>query len=159
MVRYFYSKGYRKLGIFAQADAYGKSGDLGINDALARYGLSAVRVVTYRRNQPFANDVSVQVKLLRDAGADAVIVVGVYDHSAAFIRDSRISDWNVSIANLSFVDASAMLNTLREASKTLGRDLTIDLVNSQVVPSPDDVRYPLVTAYHAHTAAKDATFI
>ena len=158
-MRYFYSKGYRKLGIFAQADAYGKSGELGINDALARYGLNAVRVVTYRRNQPFANDVSVQVKLLRDAGADAVIVVGVYGPSAAFIRDSQISGWNVPIANLSFVDASAMLDTLHKASKTLGRDLTTNLVNSQVLPSPDDVRYPLVAAYRAHTAAKDATFI
>jgi branched-chain amino acid transport system substrate-binding protein len=159
LVRYFYSKGYRKLGIFAQADAYGKSGELGINEALARYGLHAVSVVTYKRNQPFANDVSLQVKLLRDAGADAIIVVGVYGPSAAFIRDSRLSGWNVPIANLSFVDASAMLDTLREASKTSGKDLTINLVNSQVVPSPDDVRYPLVAAYRAHTAAKDASFI
>ena len=159
LVRYFYSKGYRKVGIFAQADAYGKSGELGINDALARYGLSAVRVVTYRRNQPFANDLSVQVKLLRDAGVDAVIAVGVYGPAAALIRDARMSGWNVPIANLSFVDASAMLNTLHQASKTLGRDLTINLVNSQVVPSPEDLRYPLIAAYRAHTAAKDATFV
>jgi branched-chain amino acid transport system substrate-binding protein len=159
LVRYFYAKGYRKLGIFAQADAYGKSGELGINDALARYGLSAVRVVTYRRNESFANDVSAQVKLLRDAGADAVIVVGVYGSSAAFIRDARVSGWNVPIANLSFVDASAMLDTLQKASKALGRDLTINLVNSQVVPSPDDVRYPLVAGYRSHIAAKDATFV
>jgi branched-chain amino acid transport system substrate-binding protein len=159
LVRYFYSKGYRKLGILAQADAYGKSGELGVNDALAAFGLTAVRVVTYTRNQPFEGDMSVQMKLLRDAGVDAVIAVGVYGPSAAFIRDSRMSGWNVPIANLSFVDASAMLDKLGEASKKLGKDLTLNLINSQVVPSPDDLSYPLVAEYRAHTASRDSTFI
>jgi ABC-type branched-subunit amino acid transport system substrate-binding protein len=118
LVRYFYAKGYRTLGIVAQADAYGKSGELGVNDALAVFGLSAQRTVTYRRNQPFEEDMSPQVKLLRDAGVDAVIAVGVYGPSAAFIRDARMSGWNVPIANLSFVDAAAMLAKLREASGT-----------------------------------------
>jgi branched-chain amino acid transport system substrate-binding protein len=159
LVRYFYAKGFRNLGILAQADAYGKSGELGVNDALAVFGLSALRTVTYRRNQPFEDDMSPQVKLLRDAGVDAVIAVGVYGPSAAFIRDSRMSGWNVPIANLSFVDAVAMLAKLREASRKLGKDLTLNLINGQVVPSPDDLSYPLVAEYRAHTAAGDATFI
>jgi branched-chain amino acid transport system substrate-binding protein len=158
LVRYLYSKGYRKIGILTQADAYGKSGEIGVNDALAAFGITAVKVVTYRRNQPFDSDMSVQVKLLRDAGVDAVIAVGVYAPSAAFIRDSRMSGWNVPIANLSFVGASTMLDKLLEASKKLGRDLTINLINSQVVPSPDDLRYHLVVEYRAHTAPKDCTF-
>jgi branched-chain amino acid transport system substrate-binding protein len=159
LVRYFYSKGYRKLGIFAQADAYGKSGELGVNEALAAFGLTAVSVVSYTRNQPFEDDMSVQVKLLRDAGADAVIAVGVYGPSAAFIRDSRASGWNVPIANLSFVDATWMLDKLRDVSKKVGRDLTLNLINSQVVPSPDDLSYPLVAQYHEHTASADSTFV
>jgi branched-chain amino acid transport system substrate-binding protein len=159
LVRYFYSKGYRKLGILAQADAYGKSGELGVNDALAAFGLSVLRTVTYRRNQPFEDDMSAQVKLLREAGVDAVIAVGVYGPSAAFIRDSRMSGWNVPIANLSFVDAVAMLAKLSEASRKLGKDLTLNLINGQVVPSPDDLSYPLVAEYRAHTASGDATFI
>jgi branched-chain amino acid transport system substrate-binding protein len=159
LVRYFYAKGYRNLGILAQADAYGKSGELGVNDALAAFGLSTLRTVTYRRNQPFEEDMGPQVKLLRDAGVDAVIAVGVYGPSAAFIRDSRMSGWNVPIANLSFVDAVAMLAKLGEASRKLGKDLTLNLINGQVVPSPDDLSYPLVAEYRAHTAAGDATFI
>jgi branched-chain amino acid transport system substrate-binding protein len=159
LVRYFYAKGYRKLGILAQADAYGKSGELGVNDALAAFGLSALRTVTYRRNQPFEDDMSLQVKLLRDAGVDAVIAVGVYGPSAAFIRDARMTDWNVPIANLSFVDAVAMLAKLHEASRKAGKDLTLNLINGQVVPSPDDLSYPLVAEYRAHAAAGDATFI
>jgi branched-chain amino acid transport system substrate-binding protein len=159
LVRYFHSKGYRKLGILAQADAYGKSGELGVNDALAAFGLTALRTVTYKRNQPFEEDMSAQVRLLREAGVDAVIAVGVYGPSAAFIRDSRMSGWDVPIANLSFVDADAMLSKLREASRTLDRDLTLNLVNGQVVPSPDDLSYPLVAEYRSHTAPSAATFI
>lgn len=159
LVRYFYSKGYRKFGILAQADAYGKSGELGVNDALAAFGLTSIAIVTYRRNQPYTDDMSAQVKLLREAGVDAVIAVGVYGPSAAFIRDSRMSGFDVPIANLSFVDAAAMLGKLREASRMLGKDLTLNLINGQVVPSPDAVGYPLVAEYRAHTASRDATFI
>lgn len=158
LVRYFYAKGYRKIGLFTQADSYGKSGELGVNDALAAYGLTAARVVTYRRNQPFDSDMSQQVKLLRDAGVDAVIAVGVYGPAAAFIRDARMAGWSVPIANLSFVGASTMLDKLREVSKTSGKDLTLNLVNSQVVPSPNDLRNPLVVEYRAHTAPKDYSF-
>jgi branched-chain amino acid transport system substrate-binding protein len=159
LVRYFYSKGYRKLGILAQADAYGKSGELGVNDALDDFRLTALRTVTYRRNQAFEEDMSAQVKLLRDTGVDAVIAVGVYGPSAAFIRDARTAGWNVPIANLSFVNADAMLGKLREASRKLGKDLTLNLINSQVVPSPEDLSYPLVAEYRSHTAPSDATFV
>jgi branched-chain amino acid transport system substrate-binding protein len=159
LVRYFHSKGFTKLGIFAQADAYGKSGELGVVDALAEFGLKVVRVVTYTRNQPFEGDMSAQVKLLREAGVDAVVAVGVYGPAAAFIRDARMSGWNVPIANLSFVNASEMLQTLRDASKAAGKDLTVDLINSQVVPSPDDSRYPLVAEFRAHTRPEECSFI
>ena len=159
LVRYFYSKGCRKLGIFAQADAYGKSGELGVSNALAAFGLKTVRTVTYRRNQPFEEDTSAQVTLLHDAGVDAVVAIGVYGPSAAFIRDARMSGWDVPIANLSFVDAVAMLDKLNIASNKLGKDLTVNLLNSQVVPSPNDMAYPLVTDYRAHATADNATFI
>jgi branched-chain amino acid transport system substrate-binding protein len=159
LVRYFHSKGYTKLGIFAQADAYGKSGELGVVEALAEYGLKVTRVVTYTRNQPFEGDMSAQVNLLREAGVDAVVTVGVYGPAAAFIRDARVAGWKVPIANLSFVNASEMLQTLHEASKAAGQDLTVDLINSQVVPSPDDARYPIVAAFRAHTAPEECTFI
>jgi branched-chain amino acid transport system substrate-binding protein len=159
LVRYLHAKGLTKLGIFAQADAYGKSGELGVVNALAEFGQRVVRVVTYTRNQPYEDDMSAQVKLLREAGVDAVVTVGVYGPAAAFVRDARTSGWGVPIANLSFVNASEMLQKLREASKATGKDLTVDLINSQVVPSPDDSRYPLVAEFRAHAAPAECTFI
>jgi ABC-type branched-subunit amino acid transport system substrate-binding protein len=158
LVRYLYSKGYRKIGLFTQADSYGKSGELGVNNALAEFGLAPLRVVTYRRNQSFDADMSAQVKLLRDAGVEAVIAVAVYGPAAAFIRDARKSGWNVPVANLSFVSSSTMLDKLGDASQKAGKDLTQNLINSQVVPSPEDLRYPLVKEYRAHTDAKELGF-
>jgi len=152
LVRYFYAKGYRRIGFLGQADAYGKSGEIGVTEALAELHLGITESVTYRRNQSFETDLTAQVKILRDAGADAVIAVGVYGPCGAFIRDARMAGWHVPIANVSFVGAETLLQKLREASTALRTDLTSNLVNSQVVPSPDDLRYSLVSDYRAHVA-------
>lgn len=150
LVRYLYHQGYRRIGFLGQADAYGKSGELGVNGALAEYGLKTVSNVTYPRNQDLEIPMTGQVKLLRAAGAEAVIAVGVYGPCAAFVRDARLSGWNIPIANVSFVSQTVMLQKLSEMSKHLGVDLTANLINSQVVPSIEDIRYPLVVDYRAH---------
>lgn len=157
LVRYLYNKGYRRIGFLGQADAYGKSGEIGVNAALGEYGLRTVSSVTYRRNQVFETLMTGQVKLLREAGAEAVIAVGVYGPCAAFIRDARLAGWNIPIAKVSFVGPTVMLQKLRQVSKELGADLTANLINSQVVPSPDDVRYPLVVDYRAHNRPESYT--
>jgi branched-chain amino acid transport system substrate-binding protein len=159
LVHYLYAEGFRRIGFLGQADAYGKSGEIAVTDALAELNLKPVEAVSYRRNQPFETGMAAQVNILRRAGADAVIAVGVYGPCAAFIRDARMAGWDVPVANVSFVGAEVLLDKLREASKTTGRDLTANLVNSQVVPSPDDTRYPLVVDYRAHLAPENYGFV
>jgi branched-chain amino acid transport system substrate-binding protein len=159
LVDAFYAKGYRKIGYLGQADAYGKSGETGVRTALAAYGLDVVSSVSYQRNSPFETSMREQVEVLRSHGAEAVIAVGTYNPCAAFIRDARLAGWNVPIANVSFVGSEAMLRVLDRESKRSGRDLTLNLINSQVVPSPDDVRLPLVANYRAHISAERAGFI
>jgi branched-chain amino acid transport system substrate-binding protein len=159
LVGYLHAKGYRRIGYLGQADAYGKSGEDGVTEALAALGLKIVDSVSYRRNQSFETDMTEQVKILRDAGADAVIAVGVYGPCGAFIRDARMADWNVPVANVSFVGAEIMLAKLSEASKKFGRDLTTNLINSQVVPSANDLRYPLVVNFRARNQAENYGFI
>jgi len=158
LVHYLYDKGYRRIGFLGQADSYGKSGEMGMTEALAELHLTSVETVSYRRNQSFEMDMNQQVRILREAGADAVIAVGVYGPCAAFIRDARMAGWNVPIANVSFVGADVLLDTLKQASKTMGKDLTAHLINSQVVPLPDDTRYPLVAKYRAHMRPEDYGF-
>lgn len=158
LVRYLHAKGYRRIGYLGQADSYGKSGEVGVTEALAEFGLEIADSATYRRNQSFATDMTTQVKILRESGADAVIAVGVYGPCAAFIRDARMAGWNVPVANVSFVGPDRMLTELAEASKKLGRDLTTNLINSQVVPPPDDLRYPLVVNFRAHNQVANYGF-
>ena len=149
LVGYLYRQGYRRIGFLGQADAYGKSGEIGVNAALLEYGLKIVSSVTYPRNQGLETPMTSQVDLLRAAGAEAVIAFGVYDPCAAFVRDARRSGWNVPIANVSFVDPVIMLRELSQLSQP-GVDLTANLINSQVVPSLDDRGYPLVVDFRAH---------
>lgn len=158
LVDYLYAKGFRRIGFLGQADAYGKSGEVGVEEALKKHGLTLVESVTYRRNEAFSASMRAQVDLLRSKGADAVIAVGVYGPCGAFIRDARMAGWQVPIANVSFVNAQAMMEVLREASKTAHVDLTTNLVNSQVVPFPTDTRLPLVSEYRAHLLAAQAGF-
>jgi branched-chain amino acid transport system substrate-binding protein len=159
LVHYLYDRGYRRIGFLGQADAYGKSGEIGVEDALGELNLQPVETVSYRRNQPFEADMTAQVRILRQAGADAVIAVGVYGSCGAFIRDARMAGWDVPVANVSFVGAEVLLDKLHATSKTTGRDLTANLINSQVVPSPDDTRYPLVVDYRAHLAPENYGFV
>lgn len=93
LVRYLYDRGFRRIGFLGQADAYGKSGEVAVTQALAELHLKPVAVVSYRRNQPLSSDMNAHVQLLRKAGADAVIVVGIYGPCAAFIRDARLAGW------------------------------------------------------------------
>jgi ABC-type branched-subunit amino acid transport system substrate-binding protein len=90
-----------------------------------------------------------QVDYLRAQGADAVVAFGTYGPCSLFIRDARLANWQVPIANVSFVDASALLSMLRGISRTANRDLTRNLINSQVVPFPSRPDCPLVKAYLA----------
>jgi branched-chain amino acid transport system substrate-binding protein len=155
LVRYLYDQGYRRIGFLGQADAYGKSGEIGVTDALAELNLKPIETVSYRRNQPFEADMTAQVGILQQAGVDAVIAVGVYGPCGAFVRDARMAEWNVPVANVSFVGAEVLLDELMRASKATGKDLTTNLVNSQVVPSPGDKSYPLVVDYRAHLAPEN----
>jgi branched-chain amino acid transport system substrate-binding protein len=159
LVRYLYGQGYRRIGYFGQADAYGKSGEIGVKSALAVYGLNLVAIASYRRNAPFETSMKEQVEILRSQGADAVISVGAYGPCAAFIRDAHQAGWKVPIANVSFVGPDPMLSLLVEDSRKTGQDLTAGLINSQVVPSPDATGYPLVTRYRARFSRQNAGFI
>ncbi|MEF3696893.1 ABC transporter substrate-binding protein [Desulfolutivibrio sp.] len=139
--------GRTKLAVFYQADAYGRSGWDGARLALADHGLSLVAEATYRRGSSFETDMRPQVEILRKKAPDAVISVGAYPACAAFIRDARAAGLDVPIANVSFVGSDLLLRLLLREGTRLGRDLTKGLINSQVVPSYEDVSLPAVRQY------------
>lgn len=149
LVANFLQIGRRHVGIFYQADAYGRSGWDGVRKALAPHGLRLAGEATYRRGATYATDMTAQVEALRASGADVVIAVGAYAACAAFVRDVVNAGWEVPVANVSFVGSESLLELLRAEAKRTGRDYTRGLVNSQVVPSYEDLELPAVRRYRA----------
>ena len=153
LVDYLYSTGHRKIGFMGQADSYGKSGEVGVARQLASYGLKIWEPVAYRRNE--SAKMREQADILRRSGADAVIAVGVYGPVAEFVREARLSGWNVPVANVSFVGADALLERLREYGAEAHRDFTQNLINSEVAPSPEQTEYALVRNFRANVPKED----
>jgi hypothetical protein len=149
LVDQFWRAGAREFGVFYQIDAYGRSGTDGVARGLARRGATIAAEATYSRGASFEDDMSLAVKALQESRVDVVMCTGAYQGCAAFIRSARDLGWNVPISNLSFVGSEALLGLLSERGRKTGRDYTRALVNSQVVPSYDDLTLPGVREYRA----------
>jgi branched-chain amino acid transport system substrate-binding protein len=147
LVDRFWQLGARKFGVYYQIDAYGRSGTDGVARGLAQRGVRIVGEATYPRGAKFTDDMTPAVSALRRAGADVVLCTGAYQGCGAFVRSARDAGWTVPISNLSFVGSDAMLALLVKHGKETGRDYTRALVNSQVVPSYDDLSLPAVAEY------------
>jgi branched-chain amino acid transport system substrate-binding protein len=147
LVNHFVGLGRRKIAVFYQADAYGRSGWEGVRNALAGFGLKINGEATYRRGTNFSTSLRPQVDILKGGDPDAIVSIGSYAACAALIRDARDSGWQVPIANVSFVGSEAMAALLLKSSAAKGIDYTSNLINSQVVPSYEDLSLPAIKEY------------
>ena len=147
LVNNFVRIGRKKIAVFYQADAYGRSGWSGVKSTLNKYGLKIVGEATYRRGTKYAESMKQQVEILKATKADAVISIGAYAACAAFIRDARDAGWNVPIANVSFVGSEFLIDLLLRTSREKKKDYVRNLINSQVVPSYEDMSLDAVRQY------------
>lgn len=147
LVNLFLDLGMKKIAVFYQIDAYGRSGWDGVRNALKEHGLNIHSEATYRRGTKYAHSLDAQVQIIKESGADAIISIGAYQACAGFIRDARDAGFTGPIANVSFVGSEKMLALLGETGEKTGRDYTYNLVNSQVVPSYEDMDIPAVRQY------------
>ena len=146
LVDNFVAVGRRRIAVFYQADAYGRSGWAGVRAALRRHGEGIVGEATYRRGEKFTSTMRRQVDILQASQPQAVICIGSYAACAAFARDAVNLGLRVPIANLSFVGSENLLKLLAEELDN-SRAYTELLVNSQVVPSYEDASIPAVREY------------
>ncbi len=149
LVDYLLSIGRNRLAVFYQIDAYGRSGWEGVQKALGKRGLSLVGEATYYRGARYEQSMKDQVKILRSTSPDAIICIGSSEPCAAFIRDARDGGLNVPIANVSFADSENQLQLLLATGKANGRDYTNNLINSEVVPSYEEMSLPAVMEYRS----------
>jgi len=147
LVTHLVESGRKRIAVFYQADAYGRSGWDGVNRALTKFGLKRCGEASYTRGTAFTASMKEQVKIILESQPDAIISIGSYAACAAFIRDTRNAGCDAPIANLSFVGSDSLSLLLIEAGKNSGKDYTRGLINSQVVPSYADNSIPAVAEY------------
>ena len=146
LVENFLRIGRRRIAVFYQADAYGRSGWAGVREALGARGEQIVGEATYTRGTAYGRSMGEQVEILRNSSPDAVICIGAYGACAAFLRDAIDFGLEVPIANLSFVGSENLLQLITDSVDDSER-YTRYLVNSQVVPSYEDEGIPVVREY------------
>jgi len=149
LVERFWDAGARRFGVYYQVDAYGRSGTDGVARGLARHNAKITSEATYVRGAKFEDDMTPAVNGLRQAGCEVVLCTGAYQGCGAFVKSARDAGFTVPISNVSFVGSDAMLALLIKRGRAVGRDYTRALVNSQVVPSYDDLSLPGVVEYRA----------
>lgn len=148
LVENFLGIGRRRIAVFYQADAYGRSGWAGVREALGAHGEQIVGEATYTRGAQYSGSMRQQVEILGRTDPDAVICIGAYGACAAFLRDAIDLGLEVPIANLSFVGSENLLQLIIDSVEDSERYARW-LVNSQVVPSYEDESIPVVGEYGA----------
>ena len=154
LVDNFVGIGRRRVAVFYQNDAYGRSGWAGVREALARHGETIAGEATYTRGTQFSASMRRPVEILQARSPDAVICIGAYAACAAFARDAVDLGLHIPVANVSFVGSENLLKLLQDGGADPNSH-TRYLVNSQVVPSYEDTSLPAVREYHDLMARYD----
>ena len=136
-------RGFTKIAIFYQDDAFGRAGLEGTKRALQKRNMALAAEGTFERNTVAVRGALLEI---RKATPQAVIMIGPYKPCAEFIKLSRSLKLDPVFVNISFVGSDALANELGSAGA--------GVVVTQVVPFPYDTSQPLVAAYQ--TALKAA---
>jgi branched-chain amino acid transport system substrate-binding protein len=136
--------GIKKIAIFYQNDAFGKSGLDGVKKALGKRNMQLAAEGTFERNT-----VAIEAGLnaIKGAAPEAVVMVCPYKPCAEFIKAAHKGGLNAVFVNISFVGADAL-------AKELGADGK-GVIVSQVVPFPRDPSLKVVAEYQAALKAVD----
>jgi ABC-type branched-subunit amino acid transport system substrate-binding protein len=138
--------GLTRIAILYQDDSFGRAGYDGVRRALAKRRMALVAEGTYMRN---TTAVKRALLAIRKGYPEAVVIVGAYKPAAVFIKLARQLRLDAAFVNISFVGSKALSRELGAAGA--------GVIVSQVVPSPEDTRMPLVARYQRALKAVDAT--
>lgn len=138
-------KGFTKIAIFYQDDAFGRAGLAGVKKAMDARKMSLAAEGTFERNTVAVRGALLEI---RKAAPEAVVMVGPYKPCAEFIKLSKQLKFEPVFMNISFVGSDALAAELGAA----GAGVYV----TQVVPLPSDASIPVVKAYQAALAASDA---
>jgi len=134
-------KGINKIAVFYQNDDYGEEGYVALLKSLERRNLSLVAEGSYKRNTLSIDHAFNEIK---DAKPESIIMIGAYKSNALFIKRAKENKnlKNTLFCNISFGDANAMINELKNLETN-----TENLIFSQVVPSYTQISIPIIKEY------------
>ena len=123
-----------QIAVFAQQDAYGDSGFVGVTKAVRALGGddNAVLRLNYQRNTVDVDDAVEQLKKSR-VPIRAVIMVPAYRAAAKFIEKTKDLFPGMIYTSVSFVGSTALANELM----LLGKRFANGVIVTQVVPALD----------------------
>ena len=128
--------GAQRIAVFFQNDEHGKSVVASLEQALKAAKLPPVATAAVERN---STDVEEAVKTILAGEPGAILQVGSYRASAAFVRRARSQGYAGKFYNLSLVGTQALLDELG----TVARGVVV----SQVMPYPYKSTVPIAAEY------------
>ena len=147
MVRHAATLGQTRIAVVAEDDAMGRAGTAAVQAAMAEVKLPApVAVAVVPVN---SDKVDAAVAGLLRAQAHVVILVSLFNASAAVIRKARAGGFTGTFMAFSVVGIDPLFTAL-------GKDIG-GVVVSQVVPSPRSTAVPIVKEYLAAIDNSDQT--
>ena len=126
-----------RIAVFAEDDAMGRAGLAAINQALV--DLKRPPLVATALSPVNSDKVEPAVDQLKKAQPQAIILVSLFNSSAAFIRKMRKAGFGGQFLTFSVVGIDPLFSTL---GKEIG-----GIVISQVVPSPRSTAMPIIKEY------------
>ena len=126
-----------RLAVFAEDDAMGRAGLAAVNQALV--DLKRPPLVATALSPVNSDQVEPAVDQLRQARPQAIILVSLFNSSAAFVRKMRKSGFVGQFLTFSVVGIDPLFSIL---GKEIG-----GIVISQVVPSPRNTAMPIIKEY------------
>ena len=125
IVRQITSTGIKKIAVFYQDDAYGKTGLEGVTRAMTTLGLQPAALGTVERN---TIEVAQAVKDIMAQKPEAIVQIGAYKAVSTFVRQARRAGFSGNFYNVSFVGTQALIDELGAEA----RGVSV----SQVMPFP-----------------------
>ena len=136
IVRHLTSVGVKRIAVFYQDDAAGKSVLAGVQAALKSVQLAPVAVAMLA---PDATDVGTALKAILPSEPEAIVQAGNYKACAAFVRLARQQKFSGNFYNVSFVGTQALLDELGSEAR--------GVAVSQVMPYPYSSATPIGAEY------------
>jgi len=143
IVRQVTGTGIKKVSVFYQNDAYGKTGLEGVSRALRGIQLEPASTGTVERNSV---DVAKALDDILASRPEAIVQIGAYKACATFIRLARQKGYVGNFYNVSFVGTQALLDELGASAR--------GVVVSQVMPFPYSPVTPIAGDYLAAVRTK-----